>query len=154
VPQKIFRNITLSRKDFSTLRAVADRVGLPLFGALLLGRPAACSSLARVVRTLGRLDDGNRIRSRERFFQALFESVLERCVALRRRLGCAAAVLVMFCFAVLRAVFHFGRHEAIPIWGVCDVHDRATRASATMFRAGFVLSTVEEAGERREKDAP
>src|SRR6201986_2160635 len=62
VPQKIFRNITLSRKDFSTLRAVADRVGLPLFGALLLGRPAACSSLARVVRTLGRLDDGNRIR--------------------------------------------------------------------------------------------
>jgi hypothetical protein len=57
-------------------------------------------------------------------------------------------VLGMFRFALLRPIFRFGGHKAIPILRCLrEVHERATPAFATMFRTGFVLSTVDETGE-------
>ena len=93
---------------------------------------------------MGRLRDGDRIGARKRFFQPLLELVVERCVALRRRLGVAAAMF--------RSAFPLHRpsgqalltgHGIIPMMLRCG----ATRASEAMFRAGFVLSGVQETGE-------
>ena len=106
--------------------------------------PACAVRLARVVRAVGRLRDGDRIGAWKRFFQPLLELVVQRCVALGRRLGVAAVVL-RFAFLLRRPTGHafLTGHGIIPMMLRCG----ATRACEAMFRADFMLSGVQETGE-------